>query len=43
MLSNIASIIMTRMTLDLDSPILEEIGRLQREEGLSMGAKRYHV
>ena len=28
---------MTRTTLDIDSPILKEIKRLQREEGLSMG------
>jgi len=35
--SDVSSNIMARTTVDIDLPILKEIKRIQREEGLSMG------
>jgi len=37
MIKTLSSLIMARTTIDIDSPLLKEIKRLQREEGLSMG------
>jgi len=37
MLTGLSSSIVPRTTIDIEAPLLKEIKRLQREEGLSMG------
>ena len=37
MIYDVSSIIMARTTVDIDLPVLKEIKRIQREEGLPMG------